>query len=277
MKKKIISTLLLGCILTTSMVSATAFATKTVDATKINTKANQFELVQTLKADVLGDSNIDEVSLLAKKHPESSVYFESMKVSVKDGKTGKVYTHDLNGGYEPVLFLGDFNGDKKSDIMIQSDTGGSGGIRSVQILSVKDNKFVSLMDSESEDFALKFNYNFKDNFKASILNENTKSTFDLDLKGLKADLVESEAYNKDGKLLKKDMGWTDGIKYALPADLNGDGVYELLCNTSILGESHVDKLSNVNWTYQYDAAKKTWVVVDLDMSTPVFKSELIKY
>lgn len=277
MKKKIISTLLLSCILTTSMVSATAFATKTVDTTSINTKTTQFELVQTLKADVLGDSNIDEVSLLAKKHPESSVYFESMKLSVKDGKTGKVYTHDLNGGYEPVLFLGDFNGDKKSDLMVQSDTGGSGGVRAVNILSIKDTKFVSLMNSDDAEYNLTFNYDFKDNFKTSIVNENTKSTFELDLKGLKTDLIKSEAYSKDGKLLKKDMGWTDGMKYAFPADLNGDGVYELLCNTSILGESHVDKLSDVNWTYQYDASKKVWVVVDLDMSTPVFKGELIKY
>lgn len=277
MKKTIISKLLIACILTSSMVSAAAFAASPASKAETTVKKESYQLIKTLKADVLGDQSEDEVTLSAKKHPDSTVYYDQFKLTVKDGKTGKTYTHELNGGYEPELFLGDFTGDKKAEMMIQSDAGGSGGIQNVSILTFENGKFLSLMDSAEKDANLKFESNFKDNFKAYILNKDTNMTFALDLSGIKSELIKNGAYDKDGKVLAQDMGWTDGIKMALPADVNGDGSLELLCSTAIFGKSHVDKLSTVNWTYQYDSKSKTWKVVDLDMSTPVYRAPMVEY
>ena len=53
-----------------------------------------------------------------------------------------------NMGYNPTIFLGDFTGNHIEDILVVSDTGGSGGIVNGEIFPPSTIKFVpSLMQS----------------------------------------------------------------------------------------------------------------------------------
>lgn len=101
--------------------------------------------IVSLQADVTGDQKTENITLLGKKIQDSTVYYEELQVVVEDQTTHQKEALLVGeGGYEPKLSLIDFTGDKKEDLLVSADTGGSGGFSTSHLYTMNNGKLKEL-------------------------------------------------------------------------------------------------------------------------------------
>jgi hypothetical protein len=112
----------------------------TADASYTSTPAKDLQELTKKVADVTGDKSADTVALYGKKE-KNSPFVNQLTIKVTDGKTKKSFNIDVkDNGYEPTLSVQDFTYDKKGEIMVTANTGGSGGYTTNHIYTIKDGK-----------------------------------------------------------------------------------------------------------------------------------------
>lgn len=195
--------------------------------------------------DVNGDSIIDKVYLTGQKTADSP-YIQNITLVIQDGRTGRYASVPLknNGGYNPTLFLGDFNGDKIDDILICINSGGSGAITYDYLFSFVQNVPKLLFDSDVYNDTFNYDVIYKDNYKVEVTSKigNAKYIIDISLKG--SDYL-NEIYYKTGKLKAPITGFVNPVSALYPVDIDSDGVYELFAFQKIAGRYNADSLGYV--------------------------------
>ena len=198
--------------------------------------------------DVTGDKIPDHVYLTGTKNADSP-FVQQITLHVRDGRTGALTSVSLkeNVGYSPALFLGDFTGNGVDEILISSNTGGSGGIMNYYIVSYLDNKPMLLFDFEVYNNLYEYTITYRDYYKVEVLSKlnNEKYIIDLSLKGM--DYL-NEIYDSRGKLKQPISGFVNPLSGLYPIDFDGNGVYELLAFQKIAGRYNADSLGFIQNT-----------------------------
>lgn len=195
--------------------------------------------------DVNGDRIPDNVFLMGTKTPESP-FIQNITLAVRDGRTGKItrVTLSENAGYNPRLFLGDFNGDGVKDIFITIDSGGSGAFTYDYIYSFIDNTPKLMFNSNDYNEEYNYTVTYKDNYKVEVVSEKNNNRFIIDI-SLKGQDYLSEIYDENGRLKEPISGFVNPVSGLYPVDFNGDGVYELLAYQKIAGRYNADALGYI--------------------------------
>lgn len=210
------------------------------------------QIIQTKFGDINGDGFFETVFLMGTKTPDSPLW-KNITLVIFYGQTRQFAQIGLkeNVGYSPTIFLGDFTGDHIEDIMVISDTGGSGGIINGEIFSSINGKVRSIFDTESFNNKLTYSVNYLNNYKASVRSFNPKKQYILDLQ-YKGPEYLAEIYNRDGTLKQPIEGWVDPISGLYPVDFDRDGTYEILAYQEIAGRYHADGLGYVENILKWD-------------------------
>lgn len=208
-------------------------------------KQNNQVLIDWKKGDVTGDGYEDTVYLTGEK-TEESPFWRNITLSIMYGKTNLYERIPLkeNAGYNPTLFLGDFTGDHIKDIQIVIDTGGSGGTIYAYVFAYLEEIMQQIFDADVYNEQSKYEVNYQDHFKATVLSSSPKIMYTLDLM-YKGEEYLSEIYNEDGILKEPIEGWVDPVSGLYPVDYARDGTYELLAYQEIAGRYHADALGYV--------------------------------
>lgn len=192
--------------------------------------------------DVNGDRIPDNVFLTGIK-TSMSPFIQDITLVVRDGRTGRTTRVPLseNAGYNPRLFLGDFNGDGINDILISIDSGGSGAIMYHYIYSFINNMPQLMFDFNVYNNEYKYDVTYEDNYKVEVTSEknNAKYIIDISLKG--QDYLD-EIYDESGKLKEPISGFVNPLSGLYPVDFDSNGVYELLAYQKIAGRYNADSL-----------------------------------
>ncbi|SDY79588.1 VCBS repeat-containing protein [Thermoactinomyces sp. DSM 45892] len=94
--------------------------------TKDSGKRVRYMITQ-VKRDVTGDRVKDVITLIGQKEFPQDGWNEKLYLRVVDGKSHKRTQVEVgNGGYEPSLRFGDFNGDRITDIRVHIFSGATG-------------------------------------------------------------------------------------------------------------------------------------------------------
>lgn len=215
--------------------------------------------------DVNGDKIPDQVYLIGNSHPNSP-FIDNITLMVQDGSTNRTYMVPLrvNLGYQPTIFLGDFTGDGVSDILIQIDSGGSGGYTTDYLFSFLNNQARKLFDSEEYNKQFTYHVAYRDGYRVEVTSNPPGKTYILDI-SYKGTEYLSEIYNRNGKLKAPLEGEVIALGGLYPIDLDRDGVYELMAFQRIIGRYNADTLGHVinllKWNGSQMAPFQQWVAI----------------
>jgi hypothetical protein len=207
------------------------------------------------QADVNGDSVMDKVVLIGNKPDPSSPFTDNISVCVEDGKTGQTICADppFDGGYNASLFLGDFTYDNTPDILVRTESGGSGGYMYAFIYTLKDDRLDEAFDSDGFNAGNQYDAVFRDNYKVEVTRAGTGKKFTIDLSSRKDDY--SDIYDQNGRLLKPVAGGVLGLGRLDPVEIDNGGRYELIAYQRIIGRYNADTLGYMKTTLRWDGSK----------------------
>ena len=212
-----------------------------------NFKTNMMppNVVTYARGDVNGDRIPENVYLNGINTPDSP-FIQNITLVIQDGRTGMFTNIPLkeNAGYNPTLFLGDFNGDGVDDILIGIATGGSGGIMYYYIYSFISNMSRLMFDFNVYNEQYQYDVIYKNNYKVEVISKknNTKYLIDITYKGAE---YLNEIYYKNGKLKNPIIGFVNPISGLYPVDFDSNKIYELLAFQKIAGRYNADSLGYI--------------------------------
>jgi hypothetical protein len=202
--------------------------------------------------DVNGDKVPDNVLLTGIRTP-ASPFIQNINLVVRDGRTGRAVSVPLseNAGYNPRLFLGDFNRDGINDILVSIDSGGSGAIMYHYIYSFINNIPRLMFNFETYNEEYKYTVTYKDNYKVEVISGRNNSRYIIDI-SVKGQDYLNEIYDENGKLKEPITGFVNPLSGLYPVDYNYDGVYELLAYQKVAGRYNADALGYVLNTLRWE-------------------------
>ncbi|WP_246054264.1 VCBS repeat-containing protein [Paenibacillus anaericanus] len=237
-----------------------------------NTVSSTIFLLDMKQADINGDGLLDTVFLYGNKPDGASgIFADNITLVLQDGYSHQRTVVNLkdNAGYNARLFLGDFNKDRIADILVNIDSGGSGGYISAYIYSFRDNHLRELFDSEAYNRQYKFNVNYEDYYKVSIGSPQLDVLFIIDISNKGADYL-SQYYNDNGKLKSPVQGevLALGGLYPIVTDFQSSS-YDLTALQRIIGTINADTLGYIQNLLTWDGT--TFISSRLMVSIPPTK------
>jgi len=157
--------------------------------------------------DVNGDGVPDRVRVYGDRTPDSD-YIQNILIEVAYGQTDLGYQVITElSGYNPVVFLGDFNRDHVSDILFRMDLGinsmnsNDKGSYLAAVDSYREESFDTIFSSERYNVAYMFIAEFIDSYRISIFNVYANKLFYLDIR-YKGREYLTRYYDEDEKLYR---------------------------------------------------------------------------
>ena len=222
---------------------------------------NNMVILDFKRGDVTGDKIIDNIYLVGKRLSRTeSPFVDNITLIIQDGKTNNFTKIPLkeNAGYNPTIFLGDFTGDKVSDILISIDSGGSGGYAFYYIYSFINNTPKKIFDFEKFNQTYKYDVIYKDYYEVAVKVKNKKEEkkYIINIK-YKGKEYLSDIYYANGKLKKSIKGWVNPLGGLYPIDFQRNGNYELYASQRIAGRYNADGLGYVQTSLKWNSKEFT--------------------
>lgn len=234
--------------------SMTAFSEQTVTDPVMEHRV----LLDEKTGDVTGDGVPDIVSVYGDKTADSD-YIHSIIIEARYGQTGVGYEAitELNG-YNPVLFLGDFNRDKVADILFRMDKGFNSmdsrdkGSYLASVDAYNGESFDTVFTSERYNTEYRFVAEYMDFYKVRVFTVKLNKLFYLDIR-YKGRYYLSRYYKEDGKLIRPVYCPVLGAKPIIPVVSSlKDNYYDLLMIHQIIGTSEEDTLGRIENLLSWD-------------------------
>lgn len=218
-------------------------------------------LIDMKLGDVTGDKIIDKVSIYGNKSDDDpdSEFISNITIVIQNGHCNRtnIITPKFNEGYNPRLFLGDFNKDNVCDIKISIDSGGSGGYGVYYIYSFKNNIQTQLFNFENYNDKYKYNVDYMDLYKVKISCLTLNQVFTLDI-SYKDKSYLSKYYDSNGKLINPIQGEVLSLGALIPiASDEKTNNYDLTAFQRIIGTTNGDTLGYIQNMLTFDNSKFT--------------------
>ncbi len=258
----------LSLILGGALISPTAFAA--TKAYKVGDKfvqsgiaaGNKATILQIVNADLNKDGKSDIFYLVGNQPDKGSPMVDKLTYVVKDGKTGKMTGTTLKDsgkydlvGYMPSVSIQDVTGDKQVDVLLSFPTGGSGGMMTHRLSTLKNGKWIELL-SEKDLAGLTITGQYTDDFKVKFHAKEIDTDFTIDVSYEKDMLIEMKYYDKAGKYLGGIDPWAYGLNDLKIVDAYG--MIMLEGSQRIVGTANADTIGEVKTMLHYEKGK--WVI-----------------
>lgn len=219
-------------------------------------------VLQILSSDLNKDGKVDTFYLVGNQADKTSPFIDKLTYVVKDGKTGKFSGTVLKDegkydlvGYMPTVTIQDVTGDKQPDVLLSFPTGGSGGMMTHRLSTLKSGKWVELL-GEKDLTGLTITGQYADDFKVKFHAKEIDADFTIDVSYEKDMLIEYKYYDKDGKYLGGIEPWAYGLNDLKVVDAYG--MIMLEGSQRIVGTANADTIGEVKTMIHYENGK--WVI-----------------
>lgn len=215
--------------------------------------------------DVTGDGKTKAILLVGRKPDANSRFADDLSIIVQDGANQNAITAKLDnvGGYDSKLFIGDFSGDKVSDVLVTIPTGGSGGIIEHRIVTFTGEP--KIIFGAEENKGITATGQFIDGFKFELAEATTKRKVMVDLTNKKDAYIKANIYDAGGTLLRQQSGSVNPLGELTPVDIGHDGTYKLKGQQRVTGMFNADTVAYIYSIWQYENQK--WTAKQIEVAS----------
>ncbi|HMM22133.1 MAG TPA: hypothetical protein PKA10_15545 [Selenomonadales bacterium] len=215
--------------------------------------------------DVTGDGKSKDIFLVGRKPDMNSKFADDLRIMVQAGEGQNAVTMELPavGGYDGKLFVGDFSGDKISDVLVTVPTGGSGGIVEHRIVTFAGGP--AIIWGEGENSGIAAAGRFVDGFKGELTEETTKRKAIVDLAAKKDAYIQAGLYNAGGTLLRQQSLSVNPLGELRPLALSPDGKYGLKGQQRVTGVANADTVAYIYSLWEYENQK--WTAKQIEVAS----------
>ncbi len=203
-------------------------------------------MLESKQGDVNGDGRLETVYLVGNKPTQGSPYIEDIGIVIygpDDNRLAEISLEE-NSGYQPTLFLGDFTGDNIDDILVNIDSGGSGGYVFSYIYSFSDNQPKPLFDFNAFNEKSDYTVDYLDYYRVEVTNPSLNKKYVLDISNKDRDYI-SGIYDENGKLKRALKGDVLPLGALYPIDIDRNKIFEINTLQRIVGLYNADTLGYV--------------------------------
>ena len=200
--------------------------------------------IATARGDLTGDG-APESLVLSGEQSAGSAYWQNIELEITDGRTGRTARVPLahDGGYDPQLVLGSMTARDRVDALIALETGSSGAVGLYSVVAYQNGAYQTVFDSEQYAKKMRYRVQYLDQYVVRAESENTGMAYFIDLAGKDGDYL-AQLYDENGVLRQPQTGFVDPVSLLYPADVNRDGLLELVAWQKISGLYHADALGD---------------------------------
>lgn len=200
--------------------------------------------IATARGDLTGDG-APESLFLSGEQSAGSAYWQNIELEITDGRTGRTARVPLahDGGYDPQLVLGSMTARDRVDALIALETGSSGAVGLYSVVAYQNGAYQTVFDSEQYAKRMRYRVQYLDQYVVRAESENTGMAYFIDLAGKDGDYL-AQLYDENGVLRQPQTGFVDPVSLLYPADVNRDGLLELVAWQKISGLYHADALGD---------------------------------
>lgn len=219
------------------------------------------EVLDLKQGNVIGSTSTDTVYLLGDRpQGESSHLIRNARVVVKDGASGEMISIKvpMEKGYYPRLFIGDFTGDRKSDILVSMLTGGPDGTINAYIYTFEGNEPKLIFDSGEYNVKNNGLVEYKDNYKVKVTTQKPPTRYSLDVSEHDDEYL-TKIYDKEGYLLDEAYGEIEGLISLNPVDYQNIGIYSLDAIQRARGPEQSNTLGLIETFLVWDRTEEAFV------------------
>lgn len=200
--------------------------------------------IATARGDLTGDG-APESLVLSGEQSAGSAYWQNIELEITDGRTGRTARVPLahDGGYDPQLVLGSMTARDRVDVLIALETGSSGAVGLYSVVAYQNGAYQTVFDSEQYAKRMRYRVQYLDQYVVRAESENTGMAYFIDLAGKDGDYL-AQLYDENGVLRQPQTGFVDPVSLLYPADVNRDGLLELVAWQKISGLYHADALGD---------------------------------
>lgn len=200
--------------------------------------------IATARGDLTGDGATESL-VLSGEQSAGSAYWQNIELEITDGRTGRTARVPLahDGGYDPQLVLGSMTARDRVDALIALETGSSGAVGLYSVVAYQNGAYQTVFDSEQYAKRMRYRVQYLDQYVVRAESENTGMAYFIDLAGKDGDYL-AQLYDENGVLRQPQTGFVDPVSLLYPADVNRDGMLELVAWQKISGLYHADALGD---------------------------------
>ena len=201
--------------------------------------------IATARGDLTGDG-APESLVLSGEQSAGSAYWQNIELEITDGRTGRTARVPLahDGGYDPQMVLGSMTARDRVDALIALETGSSGAVGLYSVVAYQNGAYQTVFDSEQYAKRMRYRVQYLDQYVVRAESENTGMAYFIDLAGKDGDYL-AQLYDENGVLRQPQTGFVDPVSLLYPADVNRDGLLELVAWQKISGLYHADRLGTM--------------------------------
>ena len=144
---------------------------------------------------------------------------------------------------DPQLVLGSMTARDRVDALIALETGSSGAVGLYSVVAYQNGAYQTVFDSEQYAKRMRYRVQYLDQYVVRAESENTGMAYFIDLAGKDGDYL-AQLYDENGVLRQPQTGFVDPVSLLYPADVNRDGLLELVAWQKISRLYHADALGD---------------------------------
>lgn len=187
----------------------------------------------------------DKVILVGSYFDNDSPYVDNLGIVINPGNGGAaIFTRIPYGGYGVELFLGDFNGDGRDEIMVSGSSGGSGGYAIASIYDYENGKLREIFSPDKFSDKFKVTGEYLEGKKVQINSLEQGEFFIYDI-SRKPKIYLDRIYDSEGKVNPNMTPSISAINDAFPISVPLKNNYYLFIRQRIVGVSNADTIGYV--------------------------------
>lgn len=188
-------------------------------------------------------------------------------------KDSEILLFAVEGSYGGAVYTRDIDGDKCDEIILQQTVdmfGGVGQFRST-VFNISDDELEIIFTSPSNElFDTGFEGTAQDGFKLLISNRFTEYEKVISFADRKTHYI-GVYYDETGKVIKDCRILCDSFCEFYPEDVDGDGVFELVCLQYVSLNGHTDHIGDAYSVLKFSNDTNQFEVVSCEFLAPKYE------